>query len=52
MRALLLEGIHSAAVTLLEARGLEVEIRAGALSETEQDAPKTRTTGGPIRRRS
>lgn len=35
MKALLLESIHPSAVELLESRGLEVELRAGALSEAE-----------------
>jgi D-3-phosphoglycerate dehydrogenase len=35
MKVLLLESIHPAAVELLESRGLEVELRAGALSEAE-----------------
>ncbi|MGJ0558358.1 phosphoglycerate dehydrogenase [Methylocystis sp.] len=35
MKALLLEGIHPAAVELLEGRGFEVDLRRGALSEQE-----------------
>ena len=35
MKALLLEGIHPAAVELFESRGVEVETQAGALSEAE-----------------
>ena len=35
MKVLLLESIHPAAVELLEARGFEVEVRAGALTEAE-----------------
>lgn len=35
MKALLLEGIHPAAVELLESRGFEVDLRRGALSEQE-----------------
>ncbi len=33
MKALLLEGIHPAAVDLLERRGFEIDLRTGALSE-------------------
>ena len=35
MKALLLENIHPIAVEILEARGFEVELRAGSLSEDE-----------------
>jgi D-3-phosphoglycerate dehydrogenase len=35
VKALLLENIHPIAVEILEARGFEVELRAGALSEDE-----------------
>jgi D-3-phosphoglycerate dehydrogenase len=35
MKALLLENIHPAAVDLLEGRGVEVDVRSGALSEAE-----------------
>lgn len=35
MKALLLEGIHPAAVELLESRGFEVDLRKGAMSEQE-----------------
>jgi D-3-phosphoglycerate dehydrogenase / 2-oxoglutarate reductase len=35
MKVLLLESIHPAAVELLESRGLEVDLRAGSLSEAE-----------------
>ena len=35
MKALLLENIHSEAVRALESRGHEVEVRSGALGETE-----------------
>ena len=35
MKALLLENIHPAAVETLEARGYEVELRPGSLSEDE-----------------
>lgn len=35
MKALLLENIHPAAVETLEARGYDVDLRSGAMSETE-----------------
>ena len=35
MKVLLLENIHPVAVEALEARGHEVELRAGSLSEDE-----------------
>ena len=35
MKALVLENIHQSAVSVLESRGYEVELRSGAMSEAE-----------------